>query len=83
VTAKKFIDQMNVHALSTILPIILAAMEPVNTWQTKVLACKIVGVLSKRAPKQVALAMPTIFPSVSHTVSDAKAEVKVSACFHC
>eukprot|EP00884_Botryococcus_braunii_P020582 jgi/Botrbrau1/7207/Bobra.0300s0033.1 len=79
VTAKKFVDQMNVHALSTILPIILAAMEPANTWQTKVLACKIVGVLSKRAPKQVALAMPTIFPSVSHTVSDAKADVKKAA----
>jgi elongation factor 3 len=77
--AKKFVAHMNVHAVSTILPIFLAAMEPKNTWQTKVLACELVCVLSNNARKQVAIAMPTVFPSVSHTVSDAKIQVKTAA----
>jgi hypothetical protein len=80
--AKKVVKQVNAHAVSTVLPIILAAMEPKNTWQTKVLACELVGVLSRDAPKQMAIAMPVVFPVVSHTVSDAKVQVKVSSCQH-
>lgn len=76
--AKKLIKQLNVLAVPAVLPTILDAMEPKNTWQTKVLACELIGLLTKSAKKQMAAAMPIVFPKVSHTVSDAKIQVKVS-----
>lgn len=78
--AKKLIKQLNVLAVPAVLPIILDATEPKNTWQTKVLACELVGLLTTSAKKQMAAAMPIVFPNISHTVSDAKVQVKVILC---
>jgi hypothetical protein len=75
--AKLIVKQLNIHAVSTVLPTILAAMEPKCVWQTKVLAAELVGILSERAPKQIAIALPDVVPAVGHTVSDAKVQVKV------
>lgn len=77
VAATVVISSLSPYAVDVVLPTLLDAMDLKKLWQTKVAAMTALVALSKQAPDQVKLNLPTIVPVLSGCVCDAKKQVKV------
>ena len=77
VAAATVISSLSPYAVDVVLPTLLSAMDLKKLWQTKVAAMTALVALSKQAPDQVKLNLPTIVPVLSGCVCDAKKQVKV------
>lgn len=75
--ATTVISSLSPYAVDVVLPTLMAAMDLKKLWQTKVAAMTALVALSKQAPDQVKLNLPTIVPVLSGCVCDAKKQVKV------
>lgn len=74
---KAVLSTISPLAVDTVLPTLIGGMELKKLWQTKVAAMTSLVALSETAPEQLKLQLPTIVPTLSHCVSDAKKQVKV------
>ena len=74
---KAFVEGLAPGAVRSVLPGVLAGMVRKRDWQTKVGALRILGGLTRTAPRQVAACLPTIVPAVSECMCDAKRQVQV------
>lgn len=71
------IASVSPFAVDMVLPVLLEGMELKKLWQTKVAAMSLLVALSKQAPEQVKVCLPTVVPVLSACVCDAKRQVKV------
>jgi elongation factor 3 len=77
-TVAGMIDCLNRHGLRVVLPMILKALDGRN-WRTKEACLRILILLSKHSPQQMACALPEVVPITSKQVWDTKKEVQVAA----
>jgi elongation factor 3 len=73
------IASVSPFAVDMVLPVLLEGMELKKLWQTKVAAMSLLVALSKQAPEQVKVCLPTVVPVLSACVCDAKRQVKDAA----
>lgn len=71
------LSTLSPFAVDIVLPTLLGGMELKKLWQTKVASMTSLVALSETAPEQLKLQLPTIVPTLSGCVCDAKKQVKV------
>lgn len=76
---RNFVTKLNPHAIREILPSLFKASVPGAPWQGRVLALKLISLLSEHAPIQLSNSLPLIIPHVTASMNEPKKEVTAAA----
>ncbi|KAF2010437.1 ARM repeat-containing protein [Aaosphaeria arxii CBS 175.79] len=77
--AEAIVEAANPNAVKAIIPHLITSLENAQKWPEKMTDLKLIEVLCKSAPAQLAFRVPDLIPVISGAMWDTKPEVKKAA----
>lgn len=77
--SEAIVSAANPNAVKAIIPHIIHSLEATLKWPEKITDLKLIEILTKSAPAQLAFRVPDLIPVISGAMWDTKAEVKKAA----